>query len=221
MNKIFALLFASLFLRACDDKVKFDTPQPTLENNLTKIPKRLRGTYVAISDSTRLVIDEKRVIKWDRLSGKEPADSLVFSVNATKVIEDTPKSIQINYENGGAKLEFLENDSVFIEYSWADTLFEISNEHILRRYKGQYFLNFKDEENSWKVRCLSIDKDELRFSKAMMPEDVKEVQKITAVKEIKSDSGKIIKYRLNPSKKELKSLMKNHFHETEKYRKIE
>ena len=61
----------------------------------------------------------------------------------------------------------------------------------------------------------------LSFSKVRIPEDITVLKEITELEEIKSDSGKVIGYKLKPTRRELKQLMKHSFTETKTYKKVE
>jgi hypothetical protein len=219
MNRLtLFLLLASTFF-ACEDSLKFEEPQPADKNDLNQIPKKLRGTYFSNTDSTYLTINQEEVIEWADIVTRTIIDSLDLEIDSTKINEQTPDSIQIIEGKYDLRFKFLSGDSVIVYYSYRDTLFQISDEHILRRFKGHYFLNYRRNENDWQVRRLTLNKGELSFSRVRIPKDITELQEITDVQEIKSDSGKVVGYKINPSRKELKQLMKLSFSETKTYRR--
>lgn len=102
-----------------------------------------------------------------------------------------------------------------------DTIFQISENGVLKKFKGSSFLNFKKDESFWNVRQLNLIKDTLligqispsdtllRFDFASKTEDFDE-----------SDSTTTTEYLINPSKREFKKLMKsNSFDKCECYYK--
>ena len=82
-------------------------------------------------------------------------------------------------------------------------------------------MNYRRTDNDWRVRRLTLDKDDLSFSRVRIPKDITQLKEITEVEEIKADSGKMISYKLNPTRKELKRLMNHSFYDTKKYKKLE
>lgn len=221
MNKLILSLLLGLTLLACEDSVKFEEPQPPEKKDLNQIPRRLRGTYFSTSDSIFLTINKTQIIEWVDIETRTLIDSLDIEIDSTKISEQTPDSIQISEGMYNLNFKFLSGDSVIVYYSYRDTLFEISHEHLLRRFKGHYFLNYRRTENDWRIRRLTLDKDELSFSRVRIPEDITQLNEITEVEEIKSDSGKVVGYKLKPTRKELKQLMKHSFSDTKKYKKVE
>ncbi|MDH5684335.1 MAG: hypothetical protein OEZ20_07720 [candidate division WOR-3 bacterium] len=221
MNKLIYFLLIGLSFLACEESMKFEEPQPKDRNDLNQIPRKLRGTYSSESDKTFLTINNEQIIEWAEIVTRTMIDSLDLEIDSTKINELTTDSIQIIDGTYNLGFKFLPKDSVIIYYSYRDTIFEISNEHILRRFKGHYFLNYKQTENDWRIRRLTLDRGKLSFSKVRVPEDITVLKEITELEEIKSDSGKVIGYKLKPTRRELKQLMKHSFTETKTYKKVE
>lgn len=220
MNKAITIFLLIVTLWSCEDPIKFEEPQPPNQNDLKRIPKKLRGSYLSTIDSTYLKIDERTIVDWTDIEFMTLVDSLEYEIDSTKIIREFANYIEVI--DGNVNLNFrLFGDSVLVRGSLRDTLFEISETHILRRFKGHYFLNYKRSDANWKVRRLTLSKKELSFSMVRKPEDIEILKEITEVKEIKSDSGKLTGYKLKPSRKELKRLMKLSFTETKTYKKLE
>jgi hypothetical protein len=219
MKKLCVSILIVLLLGSCDDSIRFEEPQPSNQPNLRHIPKQLRGSYFSSSDSTQLTINDHVIIDWTDVELKIHKDSLDFEIDSTQIVEQSHDFIKINDGKFKIGLKFFE-DSVLFNYSYRDTIFEISDRHILRRFKGHYFLNYKRSDGNWKVRKLSLKKRELSFSKVRIPEDIDALKQITEIQEVKSDSGRVIGYNLNPSRKELKQLMKHSFSETKTYKRV-
>ncbi len=220
MNKLTFLILLFLTLFACEERVKFEKPQPPDRNNLNAIPGKLQGTYLSNADSALLTIDEQRIIEWTDIEYRTVLDSLDMEVDSSLFVNPLSDTIQLTEGMFNIRLKFLPLDSVIVFYSYRDTVFEISNQQIIRKFKGHYFLNYEQTENNWSVRRLTLNRDELSFSKVRLPEDISELQEITEVEELKSDSGKVVSYRLNPTRKELKKLLKRSFSETTTYQKL-
>ena len=219
MNKILCLILIAVTLQSCGDLVKFEEPQPTGKNNLNDISKKLRGTYLSVSDSSFLTINKQTIVKWIEADIRTLIDSLDIEIDSSKISSKSDNLIEITDSEFKLTFEF-EGDSVFGHYSHYDTIFRISENHILRKFKGHYFLNYKRSEDNWNVRKITLNKGVLTFSEISVPEDIEKIQQITDVKEIKSDSGQVVGYKINPSRKELKKLLNQNFTESETYKKI-
>lgn len=221
MNRLTIVLLLGLALVACEDVVKFEEPQPVGKKGLNQIPGRLRGTYFSASDSTFLTINKTQIIEWVDIESRTLIDSLDIEIDSTKITGQTSDSIQISEGAYTLSFKFLPGDSVIVYYSYKYTIFEISHDHLLKRFKGHYFLNYRRTDNNWRVRRLTLNNDDLSFSRIRVPEDITQLKEITEVQELKSDSVKVISYKLNPTRKELKRLMNHSFSETKKYKKLE
>ncbi|MEM6829961.1 MAG: hypothetical protein AAF551_05565, partial [Bacteroidota bacterium] len=149
MNKLALSILLSLTLLACEERLKFEEPQPPDKNDLNQLPRKLRGIYLSTSDSTFLTITETEIIEWVDIVTKSLIDSLDLDIDSTLINEHTPDSIQIIDGKFNLSFKFLTEDSVTVYYSYRDTIFQISNEHLLRRFKGHYFLNYRRTDNDW------------------------------------------------------------------------
>ncbi|MDW7694858.1 hypothetical protein R9C00_08895 [Flammeovirgaceae bacterium SG7u.111] len=215
------LLLICLMLFACEDTVRFEEAQPASSKNLGEIPKKLRGTYFSPSDSMHLTITEHAMVNWMEIDGVMLIDSLDLELDSTKIVKQTPDFTQVIGDNYEISLSFFSPDSVRVHYYFKDTLFAITDQQVLKKFKGNYFLNYERGENSWEVRRLTLKKDELLFSRVKLPEDIEKVKEVTELQEVTSDSGKVVGYKLNPGRKELKKLMKSNFLEISSYRRLD
>jgi len=221
MNNSKLILVALFFsFQACEESIKFEVPQPPGADNLNSLPKSLWGTYFSNADSTFLTIDAQRIVEWIDLENRTVLDSLGMEIDSTLVTYSISDTIQLTEGMFDIRLKFLPMDSVIIFYSYRDTVFEISEKQILRKYRGYYFLNYERKEKNWNVRRLTLIKGELSFSKVRITKDISELRQITGVEELKTDSGTVVGYRLNPTRRELKELMKHSFSETATYQKL-
>lgn len=218
--KLTLFIFIIVLLTGCEDTIKFEEPQPANKANLKQIPKKLRGTYIEEADKLNLTIDSKAIVEWLDVSYKTTKDSLDFEIDSSKIVSQNNTKIQLNEGGLNLNLDFFSTDSIAVHYTYRDTIFSISDEHILRQFKGHYFLNYKRGEGNWKVRRLTLKNGNLSFAKVNLPDDITELKEITDLKEIEADSGKNMGYKLKPSKKELKQLMERSFTETKTYKKL-
>ncbi|MEA2106383.1 MAG: hypothetical protein U9P82_06635 [Bacteroidota bacterium] len=204
MKRHLFILFLILFFVSCSPYIWFQSPQPEGRKNLDTFPNELIGKYVSVSDSSIIIINSDKVIK-------QYHEKLMMS--NTEFYEETGDSIAkdtsfLFTDNWHIKMKAF-GDSVKV-FSWKDeTLFQISDDQLLREYKGYYFLNTKDTNNLWKVEILRQAKDTLEYDDILKKEDIDKIKSITAVKEIKDTTReKITRYYLNPSKRELREILK-------------
>ena len=207
-------------LGACEDRIRFEQPQPAGNADLQKFPGRLRGTYFSESDSTYLLVDQHQIVEWFNAEANVHRDSLALEIDSAKIGKVDHDAVQVSESNYTLTFKPLSKDSVIVSYSYRDTVFRLSEEHILRKLKGHYLLNYRLRDGNWRVRRLTSEKGELLFSKVTMPKDIEELQNITEVQEIQPDISGAAIYRIKPSKRELKQLMKHQFREGRRYRKI-
>ncbi|KPK85418.1 MAG: hypothetical protein AMS27_07400 [Bacteroides sp. SM23_62_1] len=114
------------------------------------------------------------------------------------------------------------NDSVFGTYITYDTVFLISGENILRKYKGYYFMNIRNDEDEWVVYKLKFRKDgSASLCGISEDEEMERLKEITTIVEETNDKGKVTKYIITPGKEEFKQIIKEgHFKECTEYRKV-
>jgi len=95
----------------------------------------------------------------------------------------------------------------YIHVSFIDTLFSLSSQHILKKFKGAYFLNIPYGELDWEVQQLRVDGDSLSISSI----SEKSVDKLPPP----ADTGRL---HFDPSKREFKKFVKrNGFGEGETF----
>jgi hypothetical protein len=113
----------------------------------------------------------------------------------------------------------INGDTINASQTYIDTIFQISENQILKKFKGSYFLNFKENENFWNVSRLDINKDILLIGQITPSDTLLRFDFVVKNEEFnKSDSTTTTEYSINPSKKEFKKLMKsNSFKESECY----
>lgn len=212
-------LLLALSCASCDEAVGFLEPQPTNQRDLKRIPRPLRGVFQSTTDSTYLTIDNKTMVKWMDVEFQGVLDSFDLELDSAQMMRLKNEPILIATHNFQLGLR-LAGDSVKGHYALSDTIFHISDERVLRRFKGHYFLNFKKGENNWKVTKLTPLQKGLSFSKIVAVNNIDAIKEITQVDTIMSTGGRIEGYRINPSKKELRELMQQSFHTTETFEKL-
>lgn len=212
------LFTLSLMLSSCVQDLSFEDPQPYGEKNETEFKRKFRGTYLCLGDSSLLKIDSHRIVQEWYLVYKLPRKQL-DTLKGT-VLKENRLHLE-GYEEPFF-IEFI-GDTAILTCDVKKTLFQLSENQQLKYYKGHYFLNFREPDNLWKIKTLSFDKEGILTIKRIYGGDeaIEKIKNMTAVEEIKNDEGELLNYKLRPTKKELKELMKsNLFKEGERFKKI-
>lgn len=198
--------------------LSFEEPQPSGDRDENKFKRKYQGTYLCLGDSSILTIDKNKIIQeWhivakltkaqlDTTEGIEIKDGLLYS-------EDSEEPLPV---------EFI-GDTAILTYDFDKTIFQLSDDQVLRYFKGLYFLNFREPDNLWTVKTLTLDKEGiLTISRIYGGEDeIQKIKDMTTVEEITDKEGKVVDYKVRPTKKELKEIMKSDlFKEGTRFQKI-
>ena len=162
MKRILFLSFFLLALYSCEPVVTFDRTQPEGIDSLTVIPKKLEGKYLSTNGATNLIIESKRMILHYDYEIKLPRDSTNWD-NLTAE------------EKEGFRLE---NDSVIEHVMDIDTIFEFSEDMVLKKYKGYYFMNTRKKGNSWYVQKMQLSKGMLTIGSISTKQELKMLGKV-------------------------------------------
>ncbi len=182
---------------SCQQIVTFTEPQPVNTKNLKKIPKRLQGEYISLSDNSVLKIDDKYIKRIYDLSSKIHINNLDSNLVRSG---DSLLNIKTN-DKYFAKIE---GDSLVCSLNSIIILFELNDENILKKFKGYYFINTYYGENSWKVRKMKLKKGELVISHIKTEEDINNLKEIT-----ETPDDTISNYKYSATKKQFKEFIKN------------
>jgi len=174
MKKFFVVtcLIAFLLLDSCEPAATFDKPQPDNLNSLISFPKRLQGIYLSADQASKLKINESLIIRCYDLDIKEHKDSIGSNY---KIIGDSLKKLS---DGTSVKIK-IEGDSVIQHVNWIDTLFSISADHILKHFRGYYFLNSRYNENGWEVEKIALSKGILTIGSLSSKDDIQKLKEIT------------------------------------------
>ena len=171
-----AIVF-SLFI-ACEQAPTFDKPQPDNTNALNSFPKRIQGEYLSTDQASTVTIGPTLMIRtydFDFKDNKNSLDSF-YKLKGDSLIDKRDSSIFKIRQKG---------DSIYSHMYWSDTLFNISNVNILKKYKGYYFLNIRYADNAWEVQELSLKNGVLTIRSLSESNDI---QKLEELSEAASDT---------------------------------
>lgn len=206
MNRWISLLaliaVANLF--ACTEPVTFTEPQPAAVENLPAIPKRLQGRYIGVSDHSKLIVSDKliqRISDYDYKFHRSELDSNELLSGDTI----------IDLKSNEKTLIRREKDSLIYHVHQLDTLFELSYDNVIRKFKGYYFLNIRYDKTAWDVKKMQLSKGRLIISSLSSKEDIDNLKSITETPQDTTSP-----YRFRASKKQFKEFIKNEgFRESE------
>lgn len=192
-------------MRPCPDCffLYFENPQPENDFELDRFPNRFRGMYKD-QDSTFLKIDEDRiVVKYfgKYKIHKNELDSMRsdFLIFDNKIIrKDSKENIYLHKK--GDSLELVE--------TFLDTIFRFSYNQKAKRIEDQLILSTRDSI-FWSVQFLSLNDNTLKLKDIYLPTDLKKLDSITAIKAKVIDS---MSYLIQPTRRELRHILKiKHF----------
>lgn len=219
---VYILIMCFLFSCSGDQiYVRFKTAQPDGVKASKSFKRKFKGSYVNCSDpNDKLIISDHLVLGSKTLQFISHINDLeldtTFSVNRNKKQE-----LKILFENEGYKFEIYA-DTINASKIELDTIFQISENQVLKNIKGSYFLNFKKGEAFWNVSKLNLKKDTLLIGE-IFPSDTLLRYDFVSKYEMynERDSTKITEYSIHSNKKDLKKLMKsNAFEECKCYYKV-
>ncbi|MCC6582752.1 MAG: hypothetical protein IT271_03530 [Chitinophagales bacterium] len=200
-------LFLILFLISCKQResaILFDEPQPSGVRNLNTFPKSYQGIYID-KDSSFLRITPNYLISED-----------FFLIQIHKSELDSLRD-QIIYKNGKIIYPALEDtfiakefkDSIYWKEVIIDTIIRISEDNIVRKYKGYVVLNSKVDSSSYAVSLLKLEKRKLSIKQIDSKEDLVNL-KPTEVTTISQDSIKndTLSMKFHLTKNEFKGILK-------------
>jgi hypothetical protein len=208
---IILILFPTL--TTCGPDVKYLEPQPQGISNLNFIPREYHGYFKNQSDSTYLIIDSFSIKKEWRSTEFIQRDSLEKELKMT-IKADT--SIEIKDKlllDKSAEALFLKislgKDSAKVRVKSSEVLFALSDSQLVRTYRKFCFLNFKTKDGYWLVKTLRMKSDQLDFSELIDSKEIEDNNDLTKITAIKDTTGKVVEYRLNPTRKEIRKILRS------------
>jgi hypothetical protein len=213
---LFLILFG-LIIAGCSPTVLFNSPQPAGKKDLVQFPPRYQGEYEAIDDTSFYLVEKYMIRQRNIIDISVPRTEIDTSQDVILegnllYVKETGEKVPVTFRN----------DSVFGTLTTYDTTFFISDKGILRKFKGYYFMNFKQEEDQWMVYKLKFTKDgSATLCGISKDEEIDQIKAIFTVEEIKNDKGEGQKYIIKPEKGDFKKLIEmGHFRECTQYKKI-
>ena len=203
------LIFATILFSCKEPLVQFEDAQPTNSRELNQISRKLIGTYYNSEDNTELEITKnlfiKKMILTDTVNISELGENEILKGDS---IFDKVRNFKI-------KVTII-NDSLFTNYQYLDTIFNLTQKDVLKRFKGYYFLNkYGKDNNSWEVLKLKLSKGILNINSISTENEIDILNEIT---ETAVDNNR--PFRVKLTKKQFREFVEeNGFSEGESYLK--
>lgn len=191
------IILSSLF--ACSEylSVTFDEPQPIDTDNLTKFPNRLQGNYISLADTSILVIGDQliqRIYDFDLKIHPSQLDSNQ-RLSGDTIINLTFNTREIIKRDG---------DSLVTNIHHIDTLFQMDQGNVVRKFEGYYFLNKRYDDKGWEVKKIELSKGQLIVSSISTKQDIENLKTIT-----ESTKDTVAPYKFRTTKKQFLEFIKN------------
>lgn len=202
---ILSVFLSTVLLFSCGDDVRFEVPQPEGRGDEEAFPKKIRGVYRNLKDSSLLTITADQITR--RFNTKFVLHKSYLD-SAIRIKGDT------SFYDAEDKADIVvKGDSVYGRLKYSDTLFSISPYGKLRIFKGYYFLNTEKSFNNWEVKLMNFKGKELTVLYDWNETDLVKMRQITHA----SDSTR----KFKPSKGQLKKfLQEKGLKDGDKYKKI-
>lgn len=198
--------------------LNFEEPQPSGDKDENKFKNKFQGSYLCLEDSSILTIGKDNIVQQWRITA-----------NITKTQIDTTDEIELKdgllYTDNDAEPfhVIFRGDTAELTYDYDKIIFELADNQLLRYYKGMYFLNFKESEDLWSVKTVTLDKEGILTINRIHggEQEIQMIKEMTSVDTITDKQGKIVDYRVRPTRKELKEILKSDlFKEGKEFQKI-
>ncbi|MEO1053069.1 MAG: hypothetical protein AAFX87_20715 [Bacteroidota bacterium] len=223
MKKYITLVCSALIIIigwACEPSAVFEQPQPMSAEDEYAFKSKFRGEYINTTDSTSLVIRDRFIIKEPSIAFKIPVTEIENS-GLYELSGDSALAFMDEEEKEWLPV-FLRQDTVYGVQKYIDTVFHISEENVLRSYKGRYILNYKLSENRWDITMLEKQRKNLVITKIEFPQKLEELEEMVDIEKVTDEKGEVQRVLLKPTKKQLKALLKgDKFKEKEFFRQVD
>ena len=161
-----------------NDKNSVIETMPIVSATLIKINKKDPLTYIKQNNDSFWVLERDRRISWSKTA---PKDNPIIEGNW---FDENSKSLQISLDAKVAKdLNIKINDSLFSNYVFTDTVFNLNKTDVLKKFKGYYFLNKSIEKTGfYEVEKLNLTKGVLNINGIETENEISLLENITESK---------------------------------------
>jgi hypothetical protein len=200
--------------------VKFKVSQPGFVEPISAFGKKMLGQYKNSTSPDEILSILNQSIIIDAVI-KDSCTRNELDIDSVLLIDINSDNALIEYlKKDGSDVKIV-NDSIFYQKAIKDTMFIISKLQVLKKYKGQYYLNYQLDDGLWTLKIIYQKQDTL-YIDHFRPVSDSGKSTFTSDDEAEvADSTIETEPVLNPDKKELKQLLKsNRIENSGKYVKI-
>lgn len=197
-------LFAVVTLGlSCEAPIVFSTPQPEGVRARDGFESAYLGRYFCAEDSAVVDITGCCLVKTKQYAFTVHRDSIAKEPGVVL----TENDLYVSELDQHIPVTPVGDNEVKGVLDLSDTLFTLGPRHVLKSYRGHLVLNRQLEEGRWEVNLLSRNQDgSLSFFRTILPEELADLEKITPVEDISTDSR--TRYELRPSRRAFRQLLK-------------
>ena len=210
-----------IIFSGCWDQIKFETPQPLGIEPQHFFDKMIQGSFVNCTNPDDKIIIERNQIQNRRSSLSKVLRKDIKLTSIDSIDANNDEQLIKYYKIIGRTIDII-NDTISWSEETIDTLFTISENHVLKKFEGSYFLNYKLKEVHWEPIKMNFIGDSLCISQIIPSDNLLRFDFIT--KQIETDeldNKEIASYLFKPSLREFKKLLQsNVFEITECYCKM-
>jgi hypothetical protein len=174
MKNLLYLFAAFLVLQSmtCEPEITFYEPQPEGTASLKSIPKSLAGKYICKDDQSVVEIGDAMIIGTLDFDYTIPENSL----DSSEVISG---DYILNLETGEKTRFTPKGDSLVLHIHEVDTLFNLQEGHVLRKFRDDCYLNVMHEPEKWEVIKVEMNKNQLTLSRIDKDQELQTLIDIT------------------------------------------
>lgn len=203
VNIVLALFCVSCRLSDENSNYYFTITQPEASEAVKAIPRRFLGKYLDENGDT-LVVSKTEVIRKYYSGWSVDKDSI-------------PDALVKHPGDGGKVLiTGADKDSVYMQTVIADTLFKIQSEKVAKYFKGYLLVN-TPADDAWNVSVYQVHEDSLYISRYVYADDYSVFA--AAIQDVHTNVD-TTKVWVNPTRKELKKLLKLKLGRADGYRRV-
>lgn len=218
MNRLFhflSLLLVVITIVGCEPEMSFTEPQPSGKTAKEKFKSKFRGQYLCVEDSSILNITKTKIVQNWHFVLQSEGDSITD-------IKQITGDFNHNAEEKELVIKVNEDSTQYV-IDYTKTIFSISPSSLLKYEKGIYFLNSKKTSHTWNVKIVHFDSDGSLLVRdlSLYKEDLEKLERLTELQVEKDVDGDITAYKLQPTRKELREILKSGlFEEGERFVRI-
>lgn len=148
-----------LILFVSCQQVTFDKPQPEGVKELRELPEKLWGEYISDKGHCKLYIDVNSILCTYEYEVACHKDSAMRQEFCNPPIRS-------------------EGDTLVYLVNYTDSLFRVSDNNVMKKYKGYYFMSLRETTNSWVVSKIKLKKGKLTISNIATKDEIDLLEKI-------------------------------------------